>query len=70
MKEQRRAGLLIAETGENGEVAWVWIKRKAERIPRPLRRSAGPKLSAEQFDVIGASRGAVLAWLGARRLAA
>lgn len=63
MKAERSADLLIAETGENGEIDWVWIKTAAEPIPRPLSRSGGIGLIPEQFDVIGATREAIAAWL-------
>lgn len=65
MEAERVADLLIAEIGENGEIAWVWIKRAAERIPRPLNRAGGVGLMLEQFDVIGATREAIAGWLAA-----
>lgn len=55
-------GILIAETGEAGEVTWVWILPNGERIPRPFRhRDVG--LPVERFWVTGAHRDAIATWL-------
>lgn len=56
-------GLLIAETGETGEVIWVWILPNGERIPRPFRRR-DVGLPVDRFGVTGAHREAIATWLG------
>lgn len=59
-----RHGLLIAETGEAGEVNWVWVKA-AGGVPHPIGRSDAV-LALGEFDVAGAPRAAVLAWVDER----
>ena len=57
--------VLIAETDEYGNVAHIWVKPKASRVPRAVRLAEIPghlPLSAD-VDVVGAPRADVEAWM-------
>ncbi|MEM7075013.1 MAG: hypothetical protein AAGA28_02350 [Pseudomonadota bacterium] len=54
---------LIAETDERGEVACVWVSRDDTRETRPVIRSRAMLADLEEYEVTGASRAAVHAWL-------
>ena len=57
--------MLIAETDERGNVAYVWVRPKAARAPRALRIADIPGHLPLRADVkvVGAGRADVEAWL-------
>ena len=60
-------GVLIAETSETGEVAWVWVLRNGERIPRPFRRR-DVGLPLDRFKPVGARHDQIASCIGATAL--
>lgn len=60
-------GVLIAETGETGDVTWVWVLHAGERIARPFhRRDRG--LPLDRFKPVGARRDEIASWIGSAAL--
>jgi len=66
MMDADAAGLLIAETGDEGEISWVWVMRGDAAMPRPLDLSEDGALELGGYAVAGAPRSAVLAWVDER----
>ena len=56
-------GLLIAETGENGELLWLWKKEPQERLARPLNPEEFARIHPEIFCISGTDRDNVTLWL-------
>jgi len=65
MPQDADRGMLIAETGEDGEVTHVWMMAETERFPRPLMPGAVADTMLDDFEVFGAPSEAVGAWLKA-----
>ncbi|MCB1330296.1 MAG: hypothetical protein KDK28_13090 [Maritimibacter sp.] len=56
-------GVLIAETGETGEVTWVWVLKTGERIPRPFRRR-DVGLALHRYTPAGVDHAQIASWVG------
>lgn len=57
---------LIAETGDSGEVVWVWVSNGTDRVARPLTPRRAASLHVDEAQVSGANRDAVKRWLRER----
>jgi hypothetical protein len=57
---------LIAETDEDGHVVCVWRRQPGERAAQPISASTAVRVEFKHAEFHGASREAILAWLGDR----
>lgn len=60
-------GALIAETGTTGEVEWVWVRLRGDRAARPYDALSHGRLDPSSFQICGAPRLDIEAWLDARK---
>ncbi|MGG7644288.1 hypothetical protein ACQ5SP_05705 [Rhodovulum sp. YNF3179] len=54
--------LLIAETEENGALAWLWMARP-NAVPRAVSPHEVGHLPLDEWEIHGASRDAVKLWV-------
>ena len=66
MVETSFARMLIAETDENGDVAFVWVKAGRSEPPHPVRNARRWIDRLPSLEIAGASRDAVSDWLAPR----
>lgn len=62
MPSDQLDGMLIAETSETGDVAWIWVLKTGARNPHPFSRG-DVGLPFERFHATGAP-GEGIAWPG------